>query len=348
MLIEYKKFNSKRRFGIELEVSSVKNQVIRGSSKESVWTDQFGYRHPCISKQYIRDIIAKKSSRHIVVTDGIFGDDCPGWAQTSQNDYWHVKYDSTCGPLGKKKDNGGWEVASFIAQGQRDLLHIGNVADALRKAGVEVNNNCGLHIHAEVKDFAPEQVAVLVARWIKIEPWICQMLPPHRRTNKYCKLLGKHFKYEGVFETPEDYWRYIKPSNLNVHENPQKKLAINLVNYAAAIRGEAGHGGYDTSRKTVELRMPEGTLTSSEIINWTYLYLWFVDFSKNKIMPTDFSQVPTLEEFLRYLGLEKDKGVYLLSDELFELKKWILNRMVQWGNLKHKKEAQKKLKFMEL
>ena len=317
-----------------------------------MWTDQLGHRHPCISKQYIKDVIAKKSSRHVVVTEGVFGDDCPGWAQTSQNDYWHVKYDSTCGPLGKKKDNGGWEVASFIAQGQRDLWHIGTVADALREAGVEINNNCGLHIHAEVKDFVPEQVSVLVARWMRIEPWICQILPPHRRTNKYCRLLSKYFRYS-ISSDAYGFWQNIKPSNLNVHENPQKKLAINLVNYAAAIRGEAGHGGYDISRKTVELRLPEGTLTSSEIINWGYLYLLFVDLCKNAAPPPNFgpvnlSPVSTLDDFLRYLGLESDHGVYLLSDELFELKKWVLNRMVQWGTLKYAKEAKKKLKFMEL
>lgn len=341
-MLEYKKFNSKRRFGIELEVSSVQSCIVPRGSGGLIWVDQLGNYHPSISKQYIGNVIATKSSHHVVITEGSFGDNSPGWAQTSQNDYWHVKYDSTCGPLGKKKDCGGWEVASFIAQGQQDLIHIGMVADALREAGVETNNNCGLHMHAEAKDFEPEQVAALVARWIKIEPWICQMLPPHRRKNKYCRLLGNYFKNREK-SNASDYWNRIRPSNLSVHENSQKKLAINIVNYAAALKGD----GYDTSRKTVELRMPEGTLIGSDIINWGYLYLLFVDLSKNAGMPTNFTPVTTLKEFLNYLGLE-GKNVYLLSEELFELKKWILNRMIQWGAPKYEKEAQKKLKFMKL
>jgi hypothetical protein len=339
MFIDYKKFETNRCFGVELEVSSVKINKTCRSTLKNAWTDKEGVGHPKIQKEDLRNIIQTVSDKDIRITD---------WAQTSNNSYWHVKYDSTCGPLGKNKDQGGWEVASFKAKGIRDLQHIGKVADALNSAGVEVNNNCGFHIHVDASDFLPKHVAVTVARWLKIEPWICRMLPPHRRKNKYCKLLNKYFKH--LLSVPydaEDFWQVIKPSNLDIHENPQKKVALNLVNYISALYNEQ-HVWCDATqnRKTIELRLPEGTLQQEEIIHWVMLFLLFVDISKKHPMPNNFKEA-TLDEFMACVGLEEGEGCVLARD-LFDLKKWIFHRMIKWGGKKYGIIADKNLQLMNI
>ena len=91
-----------------------------------------------------------------------------GWAMTDNNSYWHVKYDSTCGPKGKPHDY-GWEIASFIGRSEQDLEIISNAAKWLADSGVQTNNNCGYHIHIDVSDFTPEGIGLLLANWLKIE-----------------------------------------------------------------------------------------------------------------------------------------------------------------------------------
>lgn len=335
-MLLFKKFNIRRCFGVELEVSSVQESII-SASRYSNWIDTKGVMHPKVSREQLRDIIKANSDRPIVVTD---------WSQTCDNDYWHVKYDSTCGPLGKNKDDGGWEVASYKASGLSDVYHIGLVADALRRAGIEVNQHCGMHIHADASDFRPTQMAILVGRWLKIESWICQMLPPHRRKNKYCKLLKNYHKIPTSYSIgPDDFWALIKPSNLSIHENNQKKVAINIVNYAAALKAETWDS-MSASRKTVEFRLPEGTLNGCDITNWIIVYLLFVDMSKRATMPENCKPEKTMDGFLAYFGLESDDA--LLSYDLFNAKHWLLSRMIELGTPKYVTLAKKKLKMMEI
>jgi len=340
--MEYTKFDIRRCFGIELEVSSV--QMLQVARSGKVFVDCNGVPHPVIKKEYLKGIIEKVSPRDVVISD---------WAQTVDNTYWHVKFDHTCGPLGKGKDDGGWEVASFKAHNEQDLLHIAEVAEALKNGGVEVNKNCGLHIHADASDLSHFQVAVIISRWLKIEPWICQMLPPWRKKNKYCKLLRTYYKINHIQDSiidPLSFWRYIRPSNLEIHENSQKKVAINLVNYTAAMRAERDHYYYDSTtikRKTLELRLPEGTLNGQDIINWTLLYLLFIELFKNSVLPENYRVERTLDDFLCSLGLYENSSI-LLSHELYGLKQWILSRMVEWGAPRCVAQAKKRSKKMEI
>lgn len=308
--VEYRRFTSKRRFGVELEVSNARD------------------------RQAIAAIIKmNEPDRETHVTD---------WAQSNGNKYWHVKYDSTCGPLGKGKDN-GWEVASFIASGYKDLVHVANVANALRKGGIEVTDNCGLHIHADIRDFKPEQAAVLVARWLKIEHTIIHAVPERRHTSKYCRLLSDIAVKKVDFKKPYDptkFWRLVRPTNFNVHDNNQKKVALNMVNYSAFL------GGYQ-DRATVELRLPEGTLFGADIRNWVRCFLNFVDLSQTAPMPDSFATAADpIEELMVFFGLESDQSFYILSRGLLEAKIWLLKRLIAYGDKNMVAAASKKLQIV--
>lgn len=307
--VEYRRFTSKRRYGVELEVSNNRDRAA------------------------IAAVIKQFSEREIRVTD---------WAQSNGNSYWHVKWDSTCGPKGKGHDN-GWEVASFIASGYKDLVHIAEVANAMRKNGIEVTNNCGLHIHADIHDFKPEEAAALVARWIKIEPTLVHAVPLHRHKNKYCKLLGdicaRRIDFRKFYD-PAKFWRLVRPTNFAVHENNQKKVALNMVNYSAFLSGHQ-------ERATVELRLPEGTLFGADVRNWVRCYLNFVDLSQKAGMPTEFTAADDpIEEMMVFFGLEANDKFYILSKGLLEAKTWLLKRLIAFGDKSTVEAATKKLKIV--
>src|SRR4051812_35771950 len=113
----YKEFPS-RRFGLELELTNNMPKKEVGKALAS------------FEAIYGRNKVVN-------VTDGELG-----WSDTCNNNYWHVKYDSTCGPLGKGKDY-GWEVASFIGSGHLDVDNVARASRFLGSYGCTTNRNCG-------------------------------------------------------------------------------------------------------------------------------------------------------------------------------------------------------------
>lgn len=176
MRVAYREFNATRKFGVELEVEQTltKKELAK------------------IIETYERE---KKNPRKAYVEGGDLG----GWAESVSNDFWHIKYDSSCGPKGKGLDTGGWEVASYVGSGPKDIDDIASAGDFLGQNTATVNQNCGLHIHVEVKDFTQEQLGVLLAYWLKIEPFIYHACPKHRKDNVYCKSMRSLFyKKSGI------------------------------------------------------------------------------------------------------------------------------------------------------
>jgi hypothetical protein len=285
----YKWFSSKRAYGVEIEVS---NNVERSE---------------------IYKCITKHSKREVVVTS---------WDQSYNNNYWHIKQDSTCGPNAHIHKDYGVEIATFLARGYKDLKHIAEIVDALTQIGVCVNNNCGLHVHVSVGDFSTSQMGVLFAYWMKIEPIICCMVANRRLADKHCKLwhtrkgIDKNRQY-----TPDHLWNMIAPTNFSPHNNRQKKVALNFVNYAAAIA--AGH-----NRPTVELRLPEGTLSSRSISAWVRIFISFVESCRNLPMPLDLRPVVNLREFFEIIGLADKQKFTFLSDGYSDSKLWVLEQIL--------------------
>ena len=305
--IQYCHFSTRRRFGVEIEVGNER------------------------TPEDIRAMIRRISSKDVKATTG--------WQQTNDNSYWHVKWDATCGTKGRGHDN-GWEVASYIASGYRDITHIADVANHLRESGITINQNCGLHIHVEIQEFSVEQAAVLVARWIKLEPTIIQTVPLYRTKSKYCRLLSrigaKIINFKKHYEA-KDFWQLIRPTNYGVHDNTQKKVALNMVNYAATQKGHQ-------NRSTVELRLPEGSLYGSDIRNWCRCFLNFVELSKTAKMPDELiPAADPLEELMVFFGLEDAEHFYILSKGLYEAKVWLLKRVIAYASKEIAEKAKIKL-----
>lgn len=294
MLIFYKSIKvGDRPFGIELEMGEE------------------------VPRKDVGKIVESVTHRNVQVTD---------WQPTQKNNYWNVKVDGSCGTKGHLEHHYGVEVCSPKMRTVDDLAEVLDISSELSGHDCKVNNNCGYHIHLEVSDFAPHNVAILVAYWLKIENIIKQIVPEHRRNNKHCKFWGdyKKFSFANDYYQVDDFMSRIWPDNFSPHDNPQRRVALNIINYAAF------HSNGD-GKNTVELRIPEGTLHKENIKNWFYLFYSLVNTCKSETMPVNVSPV-NLDEFFKILGLEGSHGFYVLDNELRRLKLWILSRILQFSD----------------
>jgi len=307
MKVKYKRLNTSRAFGIELEVG---NEVPVAKISQAV------------------DAVTE---RRVITT---------GWDRSVNNSHWHVKSDISCGPLGPPQDH-GWEIASFKASGLRDLAHIIKVADALQKEGLKINNNCAFHVHVNIEDFPLEKAAILLAYWLKIEGGFCQTIPEHRLSSVHCKPISSVKKYDpNKFYSPQRLWELVRPTNLDVHNNQERRVMLNMVNYAAGL----GMGSIFTlKRQTAEFRFPEGTLDGEDVFCWVVIFLNFIEQVKRADMPSTLKPV-NLPSFLSILGLESAGEFLLLDNNLRRAKLWLLDRIKTYGNGKFYRAATKKIK----
>lgn len=308
-MFEYSELKINRNFGVEFEIGSE------------------------LSISEIQDILTEKALHPIVSSKS--------WGQSTNNNYWHAKYDGSCGVLGHGKDH-GWEIATFKASTIRDLEEICKVISIVEKT-VQVNNNCGLHVHVDVGDFTIDQLGVLVAYWVKIEKCLFEAVPARRRRNYYCKMLSR--KRFGVSKkyTPTEFWEYIRPKNLAIHENSDRRYALNLVNITSYIKENSSniflYGlGYEVApaslnqKSTIEFRFPEGTLSPIDTFNWVSLFVTFVEHVKTLQMPEDMKKISNINEMFSVLGLHGTQSSFKFLDiKLTELKTWLYNRIVEYG-----------------
>lgn len=288
----FRKFCTSRRFGVELEVGNE------------------------IKKPAIRRHISNVSNRTVHTSK---------YNLSTNNTYWHVKDDSTCGIEGKDGPK-GVEIASFIASGINDLNHICDVADYLKRKGVKVNNNCGLHIHVDASDLSEQQVGRILGSWIKLEPFLALSLPSRRIGNPYCEMIYNKASVAGMHILdlnldPLAIYYALKPNDFSYYENEDRRVTLNLVNYCRAIEFK------NNIRKTIELRWPEGTIDSTEIKNWVRLFLNFIEYAKDAAVP-DNSDCPTISEAMNLLGLGHSNVFTILSEGLLQTKIWLLERIV--------------------
>jgi len=296
--VRHNEFSSLRRFGVELEIGDE------------------------IKKKTVQTAISNKSKYKVF---------CSKYALTSNNNYWHVKDDATCGRSGRLGPK-GVEVASFIGSGVDDLNHVTEIASHLSSIGCKVNQNCGLHIHAEVVDLTTEQIAVIVAYWIKIEMLLSMILPLSRYQNEYCKFLFSPFLAvlykngavnRGDKYDPMDFWQRIVPKNLSLFENTDRRFNLNLVNVARSIEINS------SNRKTLELRWPEGSLNEEDIFGWVVLFISFIETCKDLKMPDDLYQCD-LRQVFNFLGIGHKKNSFLiLGAHLHRMKSWMCEKIVK-------------------
>jgi len=278
---------SNRNFGVELEA------------------------HPTLEAEQIINLIKSNSQRDVIFTS---------WEQTQNNSYWHLKTDSTCG--GAEKN--GWEVVSYKGSGPFDIQHIAEIAGLLGSCGLSCGSDCGFHVHVDLSDFDTNQAAILLARWIKIEKLMLESVPRFRSFNRHCRALRGRISPKNKRYEPDFFWDKYKPVNFSLHGNRDKRVTMNLVNYATCISYENGliakNSYCNSTRKTVEFRFSEGTFCENDVKNWILLFVRFVDVSRKAEMPLNLLSVRKIKDFFEILGI---------YDEMVDVKYWLCERVAK-------------------
>ena len=149
-------FDTKRKFGVEVEFISVHTQSST-VSKINAYLDEH---------------------------NADFNVETAYYSDTSNT--WRIKTDSSI----QEGYDYGLELVTPVLQGQADYERLVLVLDAINSIdGVRVNRSTGLHIHVGVEDWKVSNFKNLVKRYAKFEKVLDSIMPESRRMNNgsYCR-----------------------------------------------------------------------------------------------------------------------------------------------------------------
>lgn len=184
----------------------------------------------------------------------------------------NIVYDGTLPPS-------GFEINTAPAGGDLYARQINDICDKLEEAGAVINNECGLHVHIDARDYNYADLHRLVRVYAAIEPALFSMVPAHRRESAYTLKCAD--KLEGIIKSEK------------VSHIEQKHRVVTAIYGAAssAARLDKRGAGPGTGRYyalnlhswffrgTIECRLFDGTLDKNEIINWGVLWANILDFT---------------------------------------------------------------------
>lgn len=309
MRVKYKTFDSTRNFGVELEV---------------------GNEYP---RSFISSIIKNYTNMKVNISN---------YTQSVNNEHWVVKTDASCGRKTRSNgiNEGGYEIASFVASGTSDIEKIAKVAHGLKRGGIRANNNCGYHIHVNVADFTENDMGKLISYWLLIEDVFFNIVPFRRTVNRYCKKVKiKNNNFEKAMNAIKEkdiskIWELYKPRTINIRNPAEKRYSLNLLNFYAATKTKF-------KRKTIEFRFPEGTLCQETVKNFIFILLSFVENTRQLGNPRYKNM--NVETFFDICGLSSDKFLYILDNNLIKTKVWILKRLIRYSRVSEYKNQAKKI-----
>lgn len=169
----------------------------------------------------------------------------------------------------------GSEINTAPASGHKLIEQILDISDALSVEMAQTDKSCGLHVHADARDFSYYDIRRLILLWSKIESTLYEMIPPSRRGSSYCapcaeKYLDAILGSTAPKESKHNILRklYGKPDTRDVRDdkyNGARYYALNL--HSWLYRG------------TVECRLMSGGISRKKLQNWSILWAAIVDYA---------------------------------------------------------------------
>lgn len=214
-------------------------------------------------------------------------------------DVWETKTDGSC----------GYEVTSpaIMLDDEGDNASLRAVCDSLKTLAPQINRQCGLHVHIEVRDFNWDDMRRLLALWSRYEPFFFEMLPASRRGNQYCMPIRKS--------------TWAGPTNMGTWSAVSAAIDATTEREFQRLRG--AYGRYHTLNLDnfwmsgrIEFRLHSGTVDYVKIRNWTKLLLALVARVKqpnlpriSKITNDDRAEGFNAYYVLKQLGLIRSKYI---------------------------------------
>ena len=152
------------------------------------------------------------------------------------------------------------ELVSPILSGEAGLLELKNVLEGLNSVkGLDVNVNCGVHVHLAWDGMTPGQVKSVVARYAAYEQAIDGWMPNSRR--------GSNSRWA----------KHLDPSIVRTVQSADDSLSG--IGYAQRDRYYKVNTVPLTSYGTVEFRQHSGTTDYEKISHWVRFLIGFVEAS---------------------------------------------------------------------
>jgi hypothetical protein len=198
----------------------------------------------------------------------------------SVRSHWKIVSDASCGD----------ELVSPPMAGEDGFSQVRRTCEALQAAGVTVNRRCGLHVHHEVTDLTPEQIARVVEFWTEAQDLIDSVLPPSRRQGAcyYAERWSQH-DVERVKEAAR------RPGVTTRDLAYQQRGRYKTVNLESLIR-----------QPTIEIRQHSATIEADKIINWIKLGQAVIRAAKAGAPLTSTD----LDSWTEALGLDEESREY--------------------------------------
>ena len=176
-----------------------------------------------------------------------------GWQYDHANKKWCCKPDSSC----------GIEICSPVLRFS-ELDQIFDVLDALAKHDeITTDNRCSFHVHV---DLSQDEIASVLAWWIKCEHVFIDFATSNRKNNRYCRGVGLTSALNA--DDP------VLPPVL-FKKMSDKYLTANCFHF------------FNQKRSSVEFRLAEGTKNSEFASNWIALIFCFIDACKEEGIPKE-------------------------------------------------------------
>ena len=165
----------------------------------------------------------------------------------------------------------GSEIDMKPRRGDYLWKDIGIVTDAVKYYNGEVDASCGQHMHFDSRDLDWYHRIVLAAYVKAIEPHLYTMLPPSRRSSRYCVPMSQSWaEFCNVRNRDQfiDFW-YDTHRYTDSRWNDKRYFGLNM---HPGIR-ESGIG-------SIEVRYHSGTLNPTKMRAWAIFWTSLIDYTK--------------------------------------------------------------------
>lgn len=171
----------------------------------------------------------------------------------------------------------GFEINTAPANGDLYIQQIKEITDSIAQKKGFVNNQCGLHVHIDARDFTYYDIRKLVILYAKIEDALYSIVAKSRKESQYCIPCGK---------------KLVRNLDKNlIPKDNEKQIIKNIYGDTYENTRNVRHDKYNQSRYnalnlhswvyrgTIECRMHHGTINFNKIKNWGILWAGILDYA---------------------------------------------------------------------
>lgn len=190
------------------------------------------------------------------------------------------------------------EIISPQLQGSTGLLEIEKVCEVLQKAGLKVDESCGLHVHWNVSDFTGHSALNLLRLYAKYEKILDYFFEENRRgdSNQHSRSLIKQGGIDWIYDLNKPFFYQAYQIALEFERTQKVEPASSF----PAARHHKVNLCAINKYGTVEFRQHHGTLDFEEIKNWVVFSQQLIHRAKDTMVNEG---VATWDSLIKTLGL---------------------------------------------